>query len=370
MKVLILGCGMQGRVVAQALTGFTDKITVLDIDKNNLSQLKIPGIKKLQFDIKSQKKLIRLMSNYDLIIGALPAKFGFYSWECALDAGVDIVDMSYSPNDPFLLDKEAKKARIKIVPDAGFAPGLSNVLVGEGYNQMERIDHLKIMVGGIPEKPVPPFNYRITWSPQDLIEEYTRPARIYKNFKILTVCALTGIEEFYIPDIGKLEAFYTDGLRTLLKTMQKIKNMEEKTIRYCGHATIFKNLIDWKFFSDTPIKINNIEVPCREFTFRYLKNELSKGSEYDLTILFIQLKGSKELRQYRIIDYYDKKTHTTSMARMTAYSCAIIARCLKDYPKNGVIPPEYLGMVPDFCNFIKTELKKRGIKIIKSGKKF
>lgn len=369
MKVLILGCGMQGRIVAQDLSGFKNKITVLDIDKKNLAQLKITNIKKIQFDITSQKKLINLMSNYDLIIGALPAKFGFYSWECALKAGVDIVDMSYSADDPFLLHKEAKHAGIKIVPDAGYAPGLSNVLIGEAWTQMEKIDYLKIMVGGIPERPVPPFNYRITWSPQDLIEEYTRPARICKNYKIVIVSALSGIEEIFVPAIGKLEAFYTDGLRTLLKTMRRIRNMEEKTIRYPGHAMIFKTLIDAGFFSEKPIRINNLQMPCREFTFSYLKDELSKGPENDLTILLIQIKGKKEFRQYQIIDYYDNKNRITSMARMTGYSCATIARCIKDYPENGVIPPEYLGMVPNICNFIKKGLGKKGIKIKKLSKK-
>lgn len=362
MKVLILGCGMQGRVVARDLSN-SFSITTLDIDKDNLKKLNLPNVKKIQFDIRDRKNLARLMSDYELTIGALPAKFGFYSMECALEAGVDIVDMSYSPLDPFLLDKEAKMAKIRIVPDAGYAPGLSNILVGEAYTQMKKIDYLKIMVGGIPEKPVPPFNYRITWSPQDLIEEYTRTARIYKDYRVITVPALTGIEEFYIRDVGRLEAFYTDGLRTLLKTMRNVKNMEEKTIRYPGHANIFKTFIECGLFSDKTVKIDEIEIPCYEFTFKYLKDQLSIGSEYDLTILIIELKGQKEKRKYCIIDYYDRKNRITSMARMTGYTCATISKCIKEYPQYGVIPPEYLGMRHKFCRFIKGELKKKGIKI-------
>ncbi|MGB9720462.1 MAG: saccharopine dehydrogenase C-terminal domain-containing protein [bacterium] len=362
MKILILGCGMQGRIVAKDLSMSAHKITVLDVDKNNLGRLNCPGVKKIQFDINDRRKLIKIMSDYDLIIGALPARFGFYSMECAVGAGIDMVDMSYSPTDPFLLDKEAKKAKIRVVPDAGYAPGLSNILVGEAFALMKRIDRLRIMVGGIPQKPIPPFNYRITWSPNDLIEEYTRPARIYKNYKVITVPALTGIEEFYIPDIGKLEAFYTDGLRTLLKTMCKIRNMEEKTIRYAGHAVIFKTLIDCGFFSDEPIIMNNHRIPCAEFTFKYLRKQLSQGPEYDLTILIIELESAGIKKHYRIIDYYDRKNNITSMARMTAYSCAIIARCIKGYPQFGIIPPEYLGMKPEICGFVKCELKKRGIK--------
>ncbi len=360
---------MQGRVVVRDLSHSGESLSVIDIDKNNLALLNIPGIQKIQFDIIDQKKLISLMSKFDLIIGALPAKFGFYAWQCAVEAGVDIVDMSYASDDPFLLDRQAKIAGIRIVPDAGYAPGLSNILVGEATRQYKNISYLKIMVGGIPQKPSPPFNYRITWSPEDLVEEYTRPARIYKNCRIVTVPALTGIEEFYIKGIGRLESFYTDGLRTLLKTMSKIKNMEEKTIRYCGHAAVFKNLIACGFFSNAPIRLNNTEIPCREFTLRYLEHELSKGSEHDLTILIIQLKGQGQIKTYQIIDFYDRKNQITSMARMTAYTCAVIARCIKNYPEYGVIPPEYLGMIPGLCNYIKSELKNRGIKIRVTTKK-
>ncbi len=363
MKILILGCGMQGRIVARDLASYHFEITVLDIDRNNLRQLSCPAIKKLQFDIKDRKKLIRLISDYDLVIGALPAKFGFYSMETAVEAGVDMVDMSYSSADPFLLDSEAKKTKTKIVPDAGYAPGLSNILIGEAYIQMNKIEQLKIMVGGMPEKPIPPFNYHITWSPQDLIEEYTRPARIYRNHRVVVVPPLTGIEELYIPGIGKLESFYTDGLRTLLKTMHKIKNMEEKTIRYPGHAKIFKTFIDCGLFSSQRVKLNNVELSSSEFMLTYLKDQLSKGSDYDLTVLLIELKGQNQVRRYRIIDRYDKKNKITSMARMTAYSCAVISRCIKQYPEYGIIPPEYLGMKPKFCDFIKKELRKRAIKI-------
>jgi saccharopine dehydrogenase-like NADP-dependent oxidoreductase len=363
MKILILGCGMQGRIVAQDLASYPFEITVLDIDRNNLRKLNCPAIKKLQFDIKDRRKLIRLISNYDLVIGALPAKFGFYSMETAVEAGVDMVDMSYSSTDPFLLDSEAKKTKTKIIPDAGYAPGLSNILVGEAYIQMYKIEQLKIMVGGMPEKPIPPFNYHITWSPQDLIEEYTRPARIYRNHRVVVVPALTGIEELYVPGIGKLESFYTDGLRTLLKTMHKIRNMEEKTIRYPGHAKIFKTFIDCGLFSSQRVKLNNVELSSSEFMLKYLKDQLSKGSDYDLTVLLIELKGQNQVRRYRIIDHYDKKNKITSMARMTAYSCAVISRCIQQYPEYGIIPPEYLGMKPKFCDFIKKELRKRTIKI-------
>ncbi|MEO0206448.1 MAG: saccharopine dehydrogenase C-terminal domain-containing protein [candidate division WOR-3 bacterium] len=360
MKVLILGCGMQGRIVADDLSRFF-KVAVLDVDRSNLVRLNNPLVKKIHFDIRDQKKVIRLISDYDLVIGALPARFGFYSMECAIESGVDMVDMSYSPADPFLLNREAKKAKIRIVPDAGYAPGLSNILVGEAYTRIRKIDSLKIMVGGIPQRPIPPFSYRITWSPSDLIEEYTRPARIFRNYRVITVPALTGIEQFYVPQIGTLEAFYTDGLRTLLRTMCRIKNMEEKTIRYAGHATIFKTLIDCGFFSDKPIMVDNHRIPCAEFTFRYLKQQLSQGPEHDLTILIIELKGAGMKKKYQIVDHYDRKNKITSMARMTGYSCAVIARCIKDYPESGIIPPEYLGMKPKICEFIKCELRKRRI---------
>uniref|UniRef100_A0A7C4XFE7 Saccharopine dehydrogenase family protein n=1 Tax=candidate division WOR-3 bacterium TaxID=2052148 RepID=A0A7C4XFE7_UNCW3 len=362
MKVCILGCGMQGRVAAMALKE-DNEVTILDINKENLNMIKkIPGIRTMEFDVTAPR-ILSFLKNFDIIVGALPSSLGFRTMECALRAHRDIVDMSYLPEDPFLLNKDAKRLKVRIVPDAGFAPGLSNILVGEAYQRFCGIDTLRILVGGIPQKPVPPFNYRITWSLVDLIEEYSRPARIMKEFRVIKVPPLSGIEEFTIPEIGKLECFYTDGLRTLLKTIKGARDMEEKTIRYPGHAEIFKKIIDCGLFSDKRVRFKGNWIKVRDFTMEYLKQRLTEGGIEDISILVIEIKRKARSKRYFVLDYYDKKRRITSMARMTAYTGAVIARHIKEYPDYGVIPPEYLGFNLNLCNEIKADLKKMGIHI-------
>lgn len=367
MNICVIGCGMQGSVVAQDLSNAGYKVTVLDNDIYYLRELKkISNVKARQFDVKNKVGFIKFIRNFDVIVGALPAALGFYSMECALEAGVDFVDLSYSSANPFLLHDKAKNKKIKIIPDAGFAPGLSNILIGEAYQDFGRIDNLRILVGGIPQKPEPPFNYRITWSLADLIEEYMRPTRIIRNYKMMTVETLSGIEEFAVPKIGRLECFYTDGLRTLMKTIKNVKNMEEKTIRYPGHAKIFNIIIQCGFLSDQLVRYKKRLVKLRDINTEFLRNALRKGDKKDLSILNIEIKKGSKKRKYTCIDYYDEKNDITSMARMTAYTGSIITQCIKNYPNFGVVPPEYLGMEKKLCRFIKAELKKRHIVIKKS----
>jgi len=367
MNICVVGAGMQGSVVAQDLVRSGNSVTVLDNNINLLRQLKkTTKVNAREINVTNKIKFIRFIKPFDVVVGALPAAMGYYTMDCAIRAGVDLVDLSYSPEDPFSLHDKAVQEGIRIVPDAGFAPGLSNVLIGETYQEFKGIDTLKILVGGIPQNPKPPFNYHMTWSLTDVIEEYTRPAKIIRNKEIVTIPALSGIEGIAIPDIGKLECFYTDGLRTLLKTMKHVKTMEEKTIRYPGHGQLFKTLIDCGMFLNQSIRYRKRLVNLREVNLQYLRNVLRVGDREDLSIMIIEIAKGRKKRKYTCIDYYDKKKDITSMARMTAYTGSIIAQCIKKHGHFGVVPPEYLGMDKKLCRFIKTEIKKRNIIIKKT----
>ena len=182
MNICVVGAGMQGSVVAQDLVQSGHAVTVLDNNINLLRKLKkTTALTAREFNVTNKVKFIRLIKPFDVVVGALPAAMGFYTMDCAIRAGVDIVDMSYSPEDPFLLQERAELENIRVVPDAGFAPGLGNILIGETYQEFKGIDSLRIFVGGIPQKPEPPFNYHVTWSLADVIEEYTRPSKIVKK---------------------------------------------------------------------------------------------------------------------------------------------------------------------------------------------
>lgn len=365
MKYLVLGCGMQGRVAAQELARAGHQVVIVDNNESNLGHAaRMKGLATRRFDVTQTGSLVKLMRGFDVVVGALPAALGYHSMACAVRAGRDMADMSYSSDDPFRLDRPARRAGVRIVPDAGFAPGLSNILIGAAWRTMGRFDEVRILVGGLPQHPLPPFNYRITWSPADLLEEYTRPARYVAGGRVRTAPALTDIEEFTFPGIGRLECFLTDGLRTLIRTLRGTPSMVEKTIRYPGHARLFRQFIDCGLLANFPLAKG--QPSPRAFMLEFLKHALSQGDERDLSLLIVEVRRGRVSKRFTCVDHYDPRQRVTSMARMTAYSGAIIARCFQQYPETGVIAPEMLGTQPAIYRFIMKELRSRGIVVRES----
>ena len=222
-------------------------------------------------------------------------------------------------------------------------------------------------MGGLPEVRELPWEYKAVFSPIDVIEEYIRPARALENGKVVTFPALSDRELLEYPDVGVLEAFNTDGLRTLIQTIDSA-NMREKTLRYPGHAERMEVLRESGFFSTRPIEIDGRPVRPIDLTSRLLFPmwQLDEG-EADLTVLKIQItgrRGGQQVRHvYDLLDRYDPETRTTSMARTTGYAATAAARLLLNgiYTHKGISPPEYVGRETGCIELILDELRDRGV---------
>jgi len=142
--------------------------------------------------------------------------------------------------------------------------------------------------------------------------------------------------------------------------------MEEKTIRYPGHAAVFKMLIAGGFLDKKPLQNGPCTCRPKDLTIQLLRDVLSKGSERDISILMIEIWSGRKKRRYSCVDRYDKRRRMTSMTRMTAFSGSLFTQCVKQYPGCGVIPPEHLGQIAPIFEFIITQLARRGIRIIRS----
>ena len=238
MRILILGYGNIGSVLAGDLAGSMPSAECVIAGRHRkraeetAASINRKNVTGMRLDANNYRALVDAMKKSDLVIGTLPGDVGYQSVRAAIDAKVDMVDVSFMPENPLTLDGDAVKAGVTIVPDCGVAPGISNLLVGHTISKLDEVESIRIMVGGLPEEPVPPLGYVVTWSVANLLDEYSRTAKIVKNGKVVEVAALTGLEEVEFPGVGKLEAFYTDGLRTLLHTVEGVKNMSEKTLRY------------------------------------------------------------------------------------------------------------------------------------------
>ena len=375
MKVLILGCGNIGSVAAEDLAKSISSIQVVVADKNETRAKEVAeriggsNVSWIQLDATNPSKLANALKDFDLVMGFLPGKLGYRLAGACIDAGKDLVDVSYMSENPLALTDNAIKANVTIAPDCGLAPGISNILVGHAAAELDKVQAVHIMVGGLPEKPVPPLDYVITWSPENLIDEYMRKARIVKEGKIIEVEALSGLEEIEFPEFGKLEAFYTDGLRTLPQTITDAYDMWEKTLRYPGHAEKIKLLKTLGFFEEEQIDVEGVSVSPRKLTVKLFEQKLRKPEIKDIVALKVEVAGVKNGRQtryvYHLLDHYDEKRGITAMARTTAYSASIIAQLMlkKALKEKGVVPTEKIGKNNALFQLFLDELKKRGIRI-------
>jgi lysine 6-dehydrogenase len=374
MKVLVVGCGNIGSVAAEDLARNVKSVEVIvaDNDKTRAKavaeKIGTENVSWKQIDVSNHKELTNTLKDSDLVMGFLPGKLGYGFAEACVAAGKDLVDVSYMAENPLDLNDKALKNDVTIVPDCGLAPGISNVLVGHAVSKLDVVETVQIMVGGLPEKPIPPLGYSITWSPESLIDEYTRKARIVKMGKIAEVEALTGLEQIAFPGFGKLEAFYTDGLRTLMYTI-KARNMWEKTLRYSGHADKINLIRALGFFEEKEIEVDGAAVSPRKLTAKLLGQKLRRSEIKDVVALEVGvagIKGQKRVKYlYRLLDYCDAKQGVTAMARTTAYPASIVAQLLvkRRVEEKGVVPPENLGMRGEIFEAFLNELEKRGVKI-------
>jgi saccharopine dehydrogenase-like NADP-dependent oxidoreductase len=369
MKTIVLGCGLVGGLIAKDLAKDKDfQVTVADIDEKKLDELtKGTDIRGIKMDLSSSESIKKIVAEQDIVIGAVPGFLGFNMLRSVIETGKNVVDISFMPEDVLSLDELAKKKGVTAVVDMGVAPGLSHMIVGYADSLLDETESATILVGGLPMIREWPYEYKIVFSPKDVIEEYLRPARLIEGGKIVEKSALSDLELVNLPKIGTLEAFNTDGLRSLLYTLN-IPDMKEKTLRYPGLAEKMRMLRETGFFSDIPIEIGGVKVKPLDLTSKLLfsKWEL-KEDEEELTVMRIIVQGKKEEKRlcytYDLLDYYDKKEKVTSMSRTTGFPCAIMARLVAqgEFQYPGVCPPEYIGREHKVYQKVMKELEKRNV---------
>lgn len=368
-KIIVLGSGLVGAPMAIDLAKDSSlEVTAADIDTGALAKLeKEADVTTLHRDLSNPEDIKQLVADYDIVLNAVPGHMGFRTLEAIVKAGKDVVDIAFFPEDPFLLDTLARENNVTAIVDCGVSPGMTNVLIGHVNHSLDEMDSLLIYVGGLPEVREWPFEYKAVFSPLDVIEEYTRPARYVENGKMVVRPALSDAEYLNFPNIGTLEAFNSDGLRTLAKTLDA-PNMKEKTLRYPGHIEKMAVLRETGFFSPEPMEINGTKIRPLDFTAKILfpKWEL-KEREVDITVLQVIIEGKKDGKGkryiYDLFDKYDPSTNTTSMARTTGYTATVALRMLAKglYNRKGISPPEFIGEQYECVDFMLQGLKKRGV---------
>lgn len=365
-KIAVLGVGLVGKAIAIDLSKSFD-VTSIDINPSNLEKLqKYSKIKTIIADLSDTNEFKDAVKDFDLLIGCLPGYMGFEAVKQAILAGKNIIDISFFRQDPFELDQLAKQHNVTVIVDAGVSPGMGNIILGY-HNAKMKVNSYKCYGGGLPFKREWPYEYKAVFSPMDVLEEYIGSARYVLHGDMVVREALSEAEIKQFEPIGTLEAWNSDGLRTLLKTM-KVPNMIEKTLRYPGTIEYIKVLRETGFFSDQQILVDGHLIRPIDFTSKLLFPvwEL-KDKEEDFTMMRVIIKGSVNNSEkkftYDLFDCYDKATETTSMAKTTGYTCTAIANLFINGMINhkGICPPEYIGAEEKNYQYILRYLKERGV---------
>ena len=361
-RIIVLGAGLIGRTIARGLAK-GHRVTCADRDPEALRKL-TDACETATVDVSDADALRRLLDPFDLAIGAVPGHLGYRTLETIITAGKHVVDISFFPEDPFVLDDLARRMNVTAVVDCGVAPGLCNLIAGHHDAQRPLIRY-ECLVGGLPRARHLPWEYKAVFSPADVIEEYTRPARLIEHGAHVTREALSEVELVDFDEVGTLEAFNTDGLRTLMRTMPHVPDMKEKTMRYPGHAERMITLRQAGLFSTEPIEMHGIQAVPRDLTSRLLfpQWELKPGEE-DLTVMRVTVEDGLERHVYHLLDRMDA-SGTTSMARTTGHTCIAGALLVADgsFRRPGISAPEQLGTDNTCYAAMLAHLRDQGIEL-------
>ncbi|MCB9234789.1 MAG: saccharopine dehydrogenase NADP-binding domain-containing protein [Bacteroidia bacterium] len=368
-KITVLGAGMVGRAMALDLAP-NFAITAADLNPAALTWLnqKNPAITTVQADLSDAAVLQKLIAGADLVLSAVPGFMGFKTLKTILEAGKNVVDISFFPENSLDLDVLAKAKGLTALVDIGVAPGMDNIFLGY-WNERMKITSFECLVGGLPKARKWPFQYKAPFSPADVIEEYTRPARYVENFNLVTREALSDPELLEFEGVGTLESFNTDGLRSIIFTMPHIPNMKEKTLRYPGHIEYVRVLRETGFFSTEPVEIGGQMVSPLALSSKLLFKEWKLGdTEPELTVMRVTLQGEQNGQPktvvYHLHDEYDPATQTSSMARTTGYTATGAVNMYFEglFQEKGVFPPELVGKHAECTNYLLKYLEKRNIR--------
>ena len=391
MKLLVIGSGMMGSAAAydMARQGQVDSVTLAD---SNLKLAKdvaarvnrITNDKKVRavaLDAAKEKDAARLMKGHDGALSAVPYFLNLGLAKAAITAGCHFADLGGNNTvvrQELALAKQAEKRGIGIAPDCGLSPGMASILGGELVRRLDgRADALKLYVGGLPEKPMPPFHYQLVFSVEGLINEYVEPARILRKGKLITIDPLTEPEPFHMDGFAPLVAFQTSGgTSTLPETFEgRVGECFEKTLRYPGHYDLLCELKDLGLFSNEKMRVGDVEVAPRAVLSKVFEGKFA-GKGPDLCIMRLEahesvkapgvrgLLGGKlkgRVATFTMVDHYDPKSDMSAMMRTTAFPASIVLQmmCAGAVSKRGAVLQERDVPADTFLE----EIARRGIKI-------
>ena len=404
MRVLVIGSGEVGAASAWDLVRDSEVeiVGIVGRRKSNLERVqKWINSNKLKLhvlDVSNTADMKILMKEYDVGIISLPdRKTSYTTVEAAIEAGLNIVDILEEyhrrpdpyeteglniPNQMTLeeyggwLHKRAMENDVILVDGLGFAPGLSNITIGEAIRKMDKAESAIARVGGIPTKEASmkyPLKYMITWAFEHVLREYMIQVEMIKNGKVVEVPALSDREKFRFAKLGKneeLECAVTSGMPSYIYTRPQLNEFAEKTIRWPGHYEGIDTLKEFGMLDLTPVEFRGMKIAPRDFLLSVIEPKLKAAEgDADVCVMWNTVTGTKNGHKMRI-DYYmweeaDTKNGISAMGRVTGFPAAIGAKLIGrgEIEKKGIVAPEDAIEGKVYQNFME-ELTKKNITVL------
>ena len=342
-KFVIVGSGRQGISVAyDLLRDSNHNVVMVDIYEDFLNQAlnKISAISNsknlngIVADVADSNQMLEILSDADVMISAVPYKFNLDLTKLAIKSKTSMVDLGGHTNivrQQLSMNKQAQESGITIVPDCGMGPGMNITMAVLATEILDQTDEIYICDGGLPKDPKPPWNYSLFFNIEGLTNEYDEQAYFLKNGEIVEVPCFDNIENVNFDNIGELEAAVTSGgLSTMPWTFKnKLKVLENKTLRYKGHWEWMKAYRELGLFSREVVNHNSTEIVPRHFYHKLLEKKLDHGRVEDVCLMRIKAIGTKNSQKVELnidaVEYYDKKTDLTAMEKWTGWHISIMA---------------------------------------------
>ncbi len=366
-QIVVLGAGLVGKAIAIDMHRNGHQVTAVDLNRRVLDELEaLHGIRGVCTDFTGEQ-LTGVIRNSDLVMGATPGQFGYRVMERVIRAGKNMVDISFCPEDFMELDLLAREHGVTVVADMGVAPGMCNAILGYHQRRMA-VNSYRCLVGGLPFEREWPLQYKSSWSPMDCIEEYVRPARLREGGENVVKPALSDLETVEFPGVGPLEAWNSDGLRSLLDSFPDIPDMVEKTLRYPGTVEYLRVLRELGYFSQEEVDVKGTKIRPVDLTASLLFPIFSlKKGDGEFTVMQVVIEGVEDGRKkrytYDLYDEYHKESDTLSMSRTTGYTATGVAGLMLDglLKSSGVIPPEGVAVEEAGFQYLLRHLVQRGV---------
>lgn len=245
-RVLLLGAGKIGEMIAAMLTGSGDYELVLgDQDELALARVaKITGVETRIVDARSHDSLTKAMQGCFAVLSAMPFHVNPGIGKAAKEVGCHYLDLTEDVASTRAIKDLARDATQAFIPQCGLAPGFISIVANDLARDFDSLQTVHLRVGALPRYPTNALKYNLTWSTDGLINEYLNPCEAVVGGELKEVPPLEGVEHFAVDGIP-YEAFNTSGgLGSLAETLKgRVQNLNYRTVRYPGHRDLVKMLM-------------------------------------------------------------------------------------------------------------------------------